>query len=73
MKKILLLILLYPLIIFGQLDCAKNIKIGNINVCFPIIEGMTESYSNSDVKLIADTFKGSDDELIFAIYLKMII
>ena len=70
MKKLIILILLTPLITFSQLECTKNIKIGNIDICFPVINGMTESYSNSNVKIIADTFKGSDDEIIFAIYAK---
>ena len=70
MKKLLILILLAPLFAYSQLYCTKNIKIGNIDVCFPVIEGMTESYSNSNVKILADTFKGTDDEIIFAIYAK---
>ena len=69
MKKLLLLIILSPLIVLGQTDCLKSIKLGNVDVCIPLIEGMTEAYSNTIVKKISDSFKYSDDELIFAIYM----
>lgn len=69
-KLIILLLILIPFLAFSQLNCAKKVKFGNANICFPKINGMTESYSDPNVKIISDTFKGSEDEEIFAVYLK---
>lgn len=69
MKKIYILLFFIPWFNFSQSICQKTIIIGEKTICLPIIAGMTESYSSPTIKSISDTFKGTEDEIIYAVYM----
>lgn len=70
MKKNLLIFFLFPLITLSQTnDCNNLSNFGDISICLPNLEDMTECYYDPLVKLTADMFKGTDEEEIIGIYL----
>ncbi len=52
----------------AKMECDKSVPFGDIDICLPIIDGMTECYSTPIVKSRADEFN-YEGNLILAYYL----
>jgi len=40
--------------VYSQSSCARTVRFGDINICLPVIAGMTECYEESNIKPVAD-------------------
>ena len=70
MKKYLILLLFNFSLLNAQSDnCDTIVNFGDIDICLPNIVGLNECLSDPLVKLTADLFKASEDEVILGLYL----
>lgn len=69
MRKLLVILILLCIPNWGHTqECSRVVLFGNTEICLPNIAGMKESYSNFNVKTLADLLK-SPDEIILGFYL----
>jgi len=54
--------------ISNEIKCENSVPFGDINICLPEIDGMTECYSSPTVKERADKLS-TEDNLILGVYL----
>ena len=52
-----------------RLNCKNQVAFGDINICLPKLPSMKECYSDPLIKIIADLFKGAENEQIIGFYL----
>ncbi len=69
-KGVIFLFMTFSLNQIYSQSCDNYVLYGETKICLPQINNMIECYSNKDVKIWSDQFKGTADEEILGIYLR---
>ncbi|MDP4600415.1 MAG: hypothetical protein NWS84_04645 [Polaribacter sp.] len=51
-------------IVASKIECNNSVPFGDINICLPLIDGMTECYSTPKVKELADEFNYEGNSIL---------